>query len=169
MEAAAAGKDRNGRRAGQPVQLRRWVWFNVDKDVAAPRVINTVGEALHGARNEIVAFQVIVEADARVTGIELGDGTRHDADVVVVAAGAWTPRIVPGMREHLRTTGQPVFHLAVPPAPADGDFGPTRFPVFATRSTSAGEAANSDRFGYICFVRRWRASNFAIAWSYALL
>ncbi len=35
-----------GRRAGQPVQLRRWVWFNVGTEVAAPRVINTVEEAL---------------------------------------------------------------------------------------------------------------------------
>jgi CRP-like cAMP-binding protein/small-conductance mechanosensitive channel len=35
-----------GRRAGQPVQLRRWVWFNVSAEVAAPRVINTVEEAI---------------------------------------------------------------------------------------------------------------------------
>jgi len=35
-----------GRRAGQPVQLRRWVWFNVSAEVAAPRVIGTVEEAI---------------------------------------------------------------------------------------------------------------------------
>jgi CRP-like cAMP-binding protein/small-conductance mechanosensitive channel len=35
-----------GRRSGQPVQLRRWVWFNVSADAAAPRVINTVEEAI---------------------------------------------------------------------------------------------------------------------------
>ncbi|HEY5994335.1 MAG TPA: mechanosensitive ion channel family protein, partial [Gallionellaceae bacterium] len=36
-----------GRRTGQPVQLRRWVWFNVSSEVAAPRVIKTIEEALH--------------------------------------------------------------------------------------------------------------------------
>lgn len=35
-----------GRRAGQPVQLRRWVWFNVSLDVAVPRVIATVESAI---------------------------------------------------------------------------------------------------------------------------
>ncbi len=35
-----------GRRTGQPVQLRRWVWFNVSLDVAAPRVISIVEQAI---------------------------------------------------------------------------------------------------------------------------
>jgi CRP-like cAMP-binding protein/small-conductance mechanosensitive channel len=35
-----------GRRTGQPAQLRRWVWFNVSLDVAAPRVISTVESAI---------------------------------------------------------------------------------------------------------------------------
>jgi len=35
-----------GRRTGEPVQLRRWVWFNVSTDVAAPRVIGAIEEAL---------------------------------------------------------------------------------------------------------------------------
>jgi CRP-like cAMP-binding protein/small-conductance mechanosensitive channel len=35
-----------GRRAGQPVQLRRWVWFNVSLEVAVPRVIGTVEHAI---------------------------------------------------------------------------------------------------------------------------
>jgi len=38
-----------GRRAGQPVQLRRWVWFNVSLEVAAPRVIATVEDAIRRA------------------------------------------------------------------------------------------------------------------------
>lgn len=35
-----------GRRTDQPVQLRRWVWFNVSLDVAPPRVIGIVEEAI---------------------------------------------------------------------------------------------------------------------------
>jgi len=35
-----------GRRTNQPVQLRRWVWFNVSMEVPAPRVISLVEEAV---------------------------------------------------------------------------------------------------------------------------
>lgn len=35
-----------GRRSGQPVQLRRWVWFNISLDVAAPRVVGIVENAV---------------------------------------------------------------------------------------------------------------------------
>jgi small-conductance mechanosensitive channel/CRP-like cAMP-binding protein len=35
-----------GRRTNQPVQLRRWVWFNVSLEVAPPRVIGLVEEAI---------------------------------------------------------------------------------------------------------------------------
>lgn len=38
-----------GRRTGQPLQWRRWVWFNVPYDVAPSRVIETVEEALQSA------------------------------------------------------------------------------------------------------------------------
>lgn len=77
----------------------------------------------------------VVDAGARVTGVELADGTRHDADVVVVAAGSWTPRLLPSMAEHLRSIGQPVFHLA---SPAGRDFGPEAFPVFAADIARTG-------------------------------
>ena len=44
-----------GRRAGQPVQLRRWVWFNVGLEVAVPRVITTVENAIRQVPIENVA------------------------------------------------------------------------------------------------------------------
>jgi CRP-like cAMP-binding protein/small-conductance mechanosensitive channel len=44
-----------GRRTGQPVQLRRWVWFNVSLEVAAPRVIATVENAIRQVEIENVA------------------------------------------------------------------------------------------------------------------
>ncbi len=83
---------------------------------------------------EGVGIERILESGSRVTGVALADGTQHVADVVVVAAGAWTPRLLPSMREHLRTTGQPVFHLAAP----EGDFAPPRFPVFAADIARTG-------------------------------
>jgi CRP-like cAMP-binding protein/small-conductance mechanosensitive channel len=35
-----------GRRTNQPVQLRRWVWFNVSMEIPPPRVIGLVEEAI---------------------------------------------------------------------------------------------------------------------------
>jgi small-conductance mechanosensitive channel/CRP-like cAMP-binding protein len=38
-----------GRRQGQPIQLRRWVWFNVDYRFAPPDVIRAVEDAVRAA------------------------------------------------------------------------------------------------------------------------
>lgn len=58
--------------------------------------------------------------------VETADGEVR-ADRVVVAAGAWTPALVPETRGLLTTTAQPVFHLR-PPNPAL--YVAERFPVF---------------------------------------
>lgn len=42
----------------------------------------------------------------------LADGTRLEADRVVVAAGAWTPSLVPESAELMRASGQTVVHYA---------------------------------------------------------
>lgn len=44
-----------GRRANQPVQLRRWVWFNVSLEVPPPRVIGLVEEAVQHTEIDNVA------------------------------------------------------------------------------------------------------------------
>lgn len=62
---------------------------------------------------------VDVRAGERVVDIARGVRTERGflpAHTVVVAAGAWTPALVPELRGALRVVGQPVFHL-VPPAP----------------------------------------------------
>jgi glycine/D-amino acid oxidase-like deaminating enzyme len=57
------------------------------------------------------------------------------ADAVVVAAGAWTPRLVPELGGPLIGTGQPIFHLEpADPAPFTAD----RFPVFGADITRTG-------------------------------
>ena len=38
-----------GRRTGEPVQWRRWVWFNVDFRTAPTKVIDTINAAIRGA------------------------------------------------------------------------------------------------------------------------
>ncbi|HEX4620385.1 MAG TPA: mechanosensitive ion channel family protein, partial [Myxococcaceae bacterium] len=46
-----------GRRAGQPVQLRRWVWFNVDYRYPPSDVLRAVSEAFQGCEIPNVASQ----------------------------------------------------------------------------------------------------------------
>lgn len=53
----------------------------------------------------------LVEDGERVTGVRTDRGT-VDADVVVVAAGAWTPSVVPAMSSALGVIGQPVLCFA---------------------------------------------------------
>lgn len=57
------------------------------------------------------------------------------ADAVVVAAGSWTPRLLPALAGSLRAVGQPVFHLR----PADpSPFEAARFPVFGADISRTG-------------------------------
>ena len=58
-----------------------------------------------------------------------------DADLVVVCAGAWVPRLVPALAGSLRAIGQPVFHLR-PDNPAL--FEASRFPVFGADISRTG-------------------------------
>lgn len=59
---------------------------------------------------------LLQEADA-VTGVVTEPGTRHTAREVVVAAGAWTPVLLPELAAYMKSSGHPVFHLQ-PHAPA---------------------------------------------------
>lgn len=71
---------------------------------------------------EGAAVERLLESDARVGGVMVG-GEEVRADVVIVAAGAWTPVLVPELAGTLTPVAQSVFHLA----PADGElYGPPR-------------------------------------------
>ena len=43
--------------------------------------------------------------------VRLAGGLELECEVVVVAAGAWTPLLVPRLQPYMRSTGHPVFHL----------------------------------------------------------
>lgn len=72
---------------------------------------------------------------ARVEGLALDDGTGLDATAVVVAAGTWSPLLVPELQRSIRIVGQPVFHLQCKdPSLFDAE----RFPVFTADITNTG-------------------------------
>ena len=61
--------------------------------------------------------------------------TEVSADVVVVAAGAWTAKLVPDLGKIVRPTGHPVFHLR---PENQALFVPERFPTFTADVARTG-------------------------------
>jgi glycine/D-amino acid oxidase-like deaminating enzyme len=77
----------------------------------------------------------LVERSGQVTGVRDASGREIGADHVLVAAGAWTAKVVPELAPSIRATGHPVFHLR----PRDpGVFHPERFPVFTADISRTG-------------------------------
>lgn len=86
-------------------------------------------------------------AEARAAGVVMQSATLEidvkDADLIVVAAGAWTPQLVPELRDVMRVVGQPVMHFEPPPEPS---FVPPSFVPWAAdigRSGWYGFCANA--------------------------
>jgi len=100
-------------------RARRWAhgYFNpragwVEADEVVRCLANDARRA--GVRiREGVRVERLAEEGSRVTGVMDREGRAHRADVVVVAAGAWTTAMVPWLRGALQAVAQPVLHLEV--------------------------------------------------------
>ncbi len=77
----------------------------------------------------------LLEAGGRVRGVRDDQGAEHAADAVLVAAGAWTGKLLPQLSRAIRATGHPVFHLR-PPEPEP--FAAERFPTFTADVARTG-------------------------------
>ncbi|NIS32397.1 MAG: FAD-dependent oxidoreductase, partial [Actinobacteria bacterium] len=75
------------------------------------------------------------EEGSRVAGIVTRDDTILEADIVIVAAGAWTPALLPELAGSIRTVGQPVL-IFRPQDPAS--FSVDRFPPWTADVTETG-------------------------------
>jgi glycine/D-amino acid oxidase-like deaminating enzyme len=73
------------------------------------------GEALRrGVRLlEGKIFGRLVDTESRVTGVATTSGEVHRGDVVLVAAGAWTPALLPYLEEIMWATAQTILHFRV--------------------------------------------------------
>lgn len=85
--------------------------------------------------HESCRFAGIADTNGRIVDVRFEDGQRIAADAVLVAAGSWTPQLLPFMRPYLRATGHPVFHLR---PTAHSLFAPERFPVFGADIATTG-------------------------------
>ncbi|MFW6070207.1 MAG: NAD(P)/FAD-dependent oxidoreductase [bacterium] len=77
----------------------------------------------------------LLEENGRVLGVRTLDGQQIEATTVVIAAGAWTPTLVPELQEVMTPVGLPVFHLK-PDNP--GLFRPPLFYTFAADVARSG-------------------------------
>jgi len=76
-----------------------------------------------------------IEEGARVTGIVTSEGLHLRGDVVLIAAGAWTPLLAPQLEGAMWSVAQPVFHL-LPRNPEE--WRPPRFTVWAAAIAETG-------------------------------
>ncbi len=53
----------------------------------------------------------LLEASGRVTGVKTARGEGVEGDVVVIAAGPWTPRLLPWLSDVMWPSGQPILYL----------------------------------------------------------
>jgi len=77
----------------------------------------------------------LIEDGSRVAGVVTTSGLSLRGDVVLIAAGAWTPILAPQLANVLWPVAQPVFHLA--PAYPDA-WRPPRFTVWAAAISETG-------------------------------
>lgn len=102
------------------------------------RVVHTLlGEAARRGvlLREGLKFASLRMQGDRVCGINLDDEGSIHADCVLVAAGAWTPALLPWLADRLWTVGQPVLHFR-PETP--DDFRGDRFPVWGADISNSG-------------------------------
>lgn len=81
------------------------------------------------------AFDRLIEHDTRIVGVKTTAGAELRADAVLIAAGAWTPALLPELGDVMWATGQPVVHFRVLDPAA---WQAPRFPVWAADISRSG-------------------------------
>jgi glycine/D-amino acid oxidase-like deaminating enzyme len=106
--------------------------------VESGKVVALLAEASRAAGVSLrvdAKFAALLAQGSRVTGIRTTSGDDLETDVVLVAAGAWTPTLLPELRDVMWTTGQPVLHVAVS---QPSQWQPPTFPVWAADIARTG-------------------------------
>jgi len=107
--------------------------------VESGRVVEGLARRARAAGVAVREGAAVAALDGSGPAVRLSDGTRLDAGRLVVAAGAWTPRLLPETASRVRVTGQPIVFLA----PRDPR--PWRAPAFPTW---AAEIATTGWYGF---------------------
>ena len=110
---------------------RRAGW--VESGAVVTRVADEARRA--GVILENATFSELVPASGSVSGVRTREGAVHSADFVLIAAGAWTPKMLPQLTDVMWTTGQPVVHVD---AGSDPRWRAPVFPVWAADIARTG-------------------------------
>ena len=103
-------------------------------------------------------FSRLLDKDSRVIGIQTDDGEKHQADFIIVAAGAWTPYLLPHISDVLWTVFQPVFHFEVPDMEL---FSPPNLVIWAA------DISNTGWYGFPAIQdRRFKIANHGSGWRF---
>ncbi|HWL82038.1 MAG TPA: FAD-dependent oxidoreductase [Roseomonas sp.] len=81
----------------------------------AGRIVGALARHLRGRGVQVLRGRA-TEVDPVRASLTLADGTRHSADRLVLAAGPWAPRFVPGLAGRVTASRQIVVYLEPPPA-----------------------------------------------------
>ncbi|HLF38037.1 MAG TPA: FAD-dependent oxidoreductase [Anaerolineales bacterium] len=80
-------------------------------------------------------MRTLIEQGKRVHGVRMADGREFEAEYVVLAAGAWSPALLPQLEDLMWSTGQPVFHFRVEDIES---FQPPKFAVWSADIAGTG-------------------------------
>ncbi|KAJ3377674.1 hypothetical protein HDU92_008081, partial [Lobulomyces angularis] len=78
-----------------------------------------------------------IKTKEKILGVETTDSTYFDCELVLVAAGSWTPSILPELKGCLTSTGHPVLLIKVPPELRD-KYSYPNFSVWSADVTKTG-------------------------------
>ncbi|KAF4473116.1 sarcosine oxidase [Fusarium albosuccineum] len=106
--------------------------------------------ALHKAKSLGVRFildheagrltSTIQDSNGKVTGIRTADGKSHFSSITIIAAGGWTPTLVPSLDNLAETTAGSVIILKIPESsPLRQRFSPSRFPSYSYKVRDGAE------------------------------
>ncbi|KAI5240205.1 nucleotide-binding domain-containing protein [Aureobasidium subglaciale] len=78
-------------------------------------------------------FKSLMKAGDRITGIRTADNKSHTAALVIIAAGGWTPSLLPAAQPLLETTAGIILTINLPTSRPNlwSKYSPTNFPVWS--------------------------------------
>jgi len=87
---------------------------------------------VHMHLGEGCGLKQLMKDGNRVAGIVTTDGSQHDADLVIVACGGWTPSLMPEIEHIVETTAGSVLAIQLPKDRRDlwEKYSPQNFPVW---------------------------------------
>ena len=82
----------------------------------ADRIVASLARWLAGQGAPVIASTRVRDIDPQRARVTLADGAVADADLLIVAAGPWTSRLVPSIAKRVTPSRQVVVYVAPPPA-----------------------------------------------------